>query len=58
MGALASVARSLCTRSLYPAGAVQLMPIMELMLPGIDMNDPTKTFAAFQVRAYLAPPCV
>ena len=48
MGALSAVARPMCTRSVFRGGAAQLLPLMELMLPGIDMNDPTKTFSAFQ----------
>ena len=29
------------------------MPLLERMLPAIDLNDPTKTFGAFNVRARL-----
>lgn len=43
--ALSTVAPHLVSRSKYYAGAKDLLPLLEFSLPGIDMNDPTKTIA-------------
>ncbi|OBZ79723.1 Proteasome activator complex subunit 4 [Grifola frondosa] len=42
--ALGAVAPALVCRDIYYPGAKHLIPILELLLPGIDMNDPPKTF--------------
>ncbi|TIA90807.1 hypothetical protein E3P99_01381 [Wallemia hederae] len=43
--ALSTLAPHLISRSKYYAGAKDLLPLLEFSLPGIDMNDPTKTVA-------------
>lgn len=43
--ALSTIAPHLISRSKYYAGAKDLLPLLEFSLPGIDMNDPTKTVA-------------
>ena len=54
IGALAAVARPLYSFDSYaPTAAAELMPLLERMLPAIDLNDPTKPFGAFNVRARL-----
>ncbi|KAH9921997.1 uncharacterized protein BXZ73DRAFT_91690 [Epithele typhae] len=42
--ALGAVAPALVCRDVYYPGAKHLFPILELLLPGIDLNDPPKTF--------------
>ncbi|KAI1797633.1 hypothetical protein LXA43DRAFT_1126323 [Ganoderma leucocontextum] len=42
--ALGAVAPALVCRDVYYPGAKHLLPILELLLPGIDLNDPPKTF--------------
>ncbi|KAI0343952.1 hypothetical protein BDW22DRAFT_1355187 [Trametopsis cervina] len=42
--ALGAVAPALVCRDVYYPGAKHLLPILELLLPGIDLNDPLKTF--------------
>ncbi|KAM5538277.1 hypothetical protein V8D89_008164 [Ganoderma adspersum] len=42
--ALGAVAPALVCRNVYYPGAKHLLPILELLLPGIDLNDPPKTF--------------
>ncbi|KAL4243081.1 BLM10 family protein [Abortiporus biennis] len=42
--ALGAVAPALVCRDVYYPGAKHLIPILELLLPGIDLNDPYKTF--------------
>ncbi|KAI0094570.1 armadillo-type protein [Irpex rosettiformis] len=42
--ALGAVAPALVCREIYYPGAKHLLPILELLLPGIDLNDPLKTF--------------
>ncbi|KAH9487110.1 Proteasome activator complex subunit 4 [Psilocybe cubensis] len=41
--ALGAVAPAIVSRDVYYPGAKYLVPILELLLPGIDLNDPTKT---------------
>ncbi|TPX30864.1 hypothetical protein SmJEL517_g05679 [Synchytrium microbalum] len=43
IGALSSTATALFNRSHYPAGGRHVTPLLNLILPGIDVNDPTKT---------------
>lgn len=45
IGALCSVARPLFTFSHFPKGASHLIPLLSLVLPGIDVNDPSKASA-------------
>ncbi|CAL1696420.1 unnamed protein product [Somion occarium] len=42
--ALGAVAPAIVSRNVYYPGAKHLLPILELLLPGIDLNDPFKTF--------------
>ncbi|KAH8100502.1 hypothetical protein BXZ70DRAFT_1022407 [Cristinia sonorae] len=42
--ALGAVAPALVSRNVYYGGAKHLLPVLELLLPGIDLNDPYKTF--------------
>ncbi|KAI0757264.1 hypothetical protein C8Q80DRAFT_1132754 [Daedaleopsis nitida] len=42
--ALGAVAPAMVCRDVYYHGAKHLFPILELLLPGIDLNDPPKTF--------------
>ncbi|KAJ3120038.1 hypothetical protein HK100_000059, partial [Physocladia obscura] len=37
----------LINREIFPSGAKHLLPILNLALPGIDMNDPMKTTSTF-----------
>ncbi|KAI0932581.1 hypothetical protein AcV5_004237 [Taiwanofungus camphoratus] len=41
--ALGAIAPALVCRDVYYPGAKHLIPILELLLPGIDLNDPPKT---------------
>ncbi|KAI0067819.1 hypothetical protein BV25DRAFT_1794335 [Artomyces pyxidatus] len=41
--ALGSVAPALVSREVYYSGAKHLVPILQLLIPGIDLNDPSKT---------------
>ncbi|KAL5535214.1 BLM3_1 [Sanghuangporus sanghuang] len=41
--ALGAVALSLVSRDIYKPGAKHLVQILELLIPGIDLNDPQKT---------------
>ena len=43
ISALATTSQPLLSRTLYPAGAKHMAPILHLCLPGIDLNDPIKT---------------
>lgn len=43
--ALSTLAPPLISRSTYPAGAKHLLPLLELCLPGLDVNDPIKTMS-------------
>lgn len=43
--ALSTVSSPLVSRSIYPAGAKHLLPLLELCLPGLDVNDPIKTMS-------------
>ncbi|WFD34224.1 Proteasome activator BLM10 [Malassezia cuniculi] len=45
LSALAALAQPLVDRTLYPAGAKHLVPLLHLSLPGIDLNDPLKTIS-------------
>ncbi|KAJ2794630.1 Proteasome activator BLM10, partial [Coemansia guatemalensis] len=46
MRALAKLATTLSNFSHYPEGAQHVAPLLTLTLPGIDVNDPTKTYFA------------
>ncbi|KAJ2865396.1 Proteasome activator BLM10 [Coemansia aciculifera] len=46
MRALAKLATTLSNFALYPEGAQHVAPLLLLTLPGIDVNDPTKTWFA------------
>jgi proteasome activator subunit 4 len=46
LGALYSNARALLTVKHYPEGGQHLMPLLNLILPAIDMNDPSKSSSA------------
>ncbi|EDR15426.1 uncharacterized protein LACBIDRAFT_301740 [Laccaria bicolor S238N-H82] len=41
--ALGAVAPAIVSREVYYPGAKHLVPILELLIPGIDLNDPAKT---------------
>jgi proteasome activator subunit 4 len=41
--ALGAVAPALVSRDVYYPGAKYLVPILQLLIPGIDLNDPSKT---------------
>ncbi|KAF5377624.1 hypothetical protein D9615_005155 [Tricholomella constricta] len=41
--ALGAVAPAIVSRQVYYAGAKHLVPILQLLIPGIDLNDPGKT---------------
>ncbi|GAA5990546.1 hypothetical protein JCM10908_003124 [Rhodotorula pacifica] len=43
--ALATISPSMISRKNYPAGAKHLIPLLELCLPGLDVNDPIKTMS-------------
>lgn len=43
---LADVALPLFSRDHYPAGGKHLLPLLQLTIPGIDLNDPIKTIAS------------
>lgn len=43
---LADIALPLFSRDHYPAGGKHLLPLLQLAIPGIDMNDPVKTIAS------------
>jgi hypothetical protein len=45
MEILAAVGRPLLWRKHYPEGARQLQYLLDLTLPGVDANDPHKTYA-------------
>ncbi|TFK30307.1 hypothetical protein FA15DRAFT_662249 [Coprinopsis marcescibilis] len=47
--ALCAVAPAMVSRDVYYAGGKHLAPILQLLIPGIDLNDPSKTLctAAF-----------
>ncbi|CAG8533082.1 15387_t:CDS:10, partial [Acaulospora colombiana] len=40
---LGAVSMCMTSRSLYYPGSKHIAPILELLIPGIDLNDPTKT---------------
>ncbi|PVF98837.1 hypothetical protein CPB86DRAFT_757643 [Serendipita vermifera] len=40
---LGAVSMCMTSRSLYYPGAKHIAPILELLIPGVDLNDPTKT---------------
>ncbi|KAL1951774.1 hypothetical protein VTO73DRAFT_923 [Trametes versicolor] len=42
--ALGAIAPAIVCRHVYYPGAKHLIPILDLLLPGIDLNDPPKTF--------------
>ncbi|KAF8168284.1 hypothetical protein B0H34DRAFT_792908 [Crassisporium funariophilum] len=41
--ALGAIAPAIVSRDVYYPGAKHLVPILELLIPGIDLNDPAKT---------------
>ncbi|TDL28808.1 ARM repeat-containing protein [Rickenella mellea] len=41
--ALGAVALAIVSRKIYYPGAKHLVPILQLLIPGIDLNDPSKT---------------
>ncbi|KPV77183.1 uncharacterized protein RHOBADRAFT_25084 [Rhodotorula graminis WP1] len=43
--ALSTISPALLRRDNYPAGAKHLVPLLDLCLPGLDVNDPIKTMA-------------
>ncbi|KAI8099232.1 uncharacterized protein BX664DRAFT_272366 [Halteromyces radiatus] len=43
---LADISLPLFSRDHYPAGGKHLLPLLQLAIPGIDMNDPIKTIAS------------
>ncbi|GJN88228.1 hypothetical protein Rhopal_001193-T1 [Rhodotorula paludigena] len=43
--ALATISPAMLSRSNYAAGAKNLIPLLELCLPGLDVNDPVKSMA-------------
>ncbi|GAA6053733.1 hypothetical protein JCM3770_003189 [Rhodotorula araucariae] len=43
--ALSTISSALIRRDNYPGGAKHLVPLLELCLPGLDVNDPIKTMA-------------
>ena len=47
LSALGAVSLPLIHRKNYPAGATHLVPLLELTLPALDMNDPMKTSLTF-----------
>lgn len=51
--ALSTISPPLISRAIYPAGAKHLLPLLELCLPGLDVNDPIKTMstAMFVIQA-------
>lgn len=44
---LKDIASPLICRENYPAGGKHLLPLLHLSIPGIDMNDPSKTLGSF-----------
>ncbi|KAK4703609.1 proteasome activator subunit 4, partial [Phenoliferia sp. Uapishka_3] len=54
--ALSTISPPLISRSVYPAGAKHLVPLLELCLPGLDVNDPIKTMstAMFVIQAVIS----
>ncbi|KAI9254007.1 hypothetical protein BY458DRAFT_521472 [Sporodiniella umbellata] len=46
LGILIDVAKPLFSRQNYPAGGKHLLPLLNLAIPGIDMNDPLKTITS------------
>lgn len=43
---LAGVVLPIVTESIWPGGQQHLIPLLELCIPGIDLNDPSKTMCA------------
>ncbi|GAA5854935.1 hypothetical protein JCM8547_004128 [Rhodosporidiobolus lusitaniae] len=43
--ALATVSAPLINRAHYPSGAKHLLPLLELCIAGVDVNDPVKTMS-------------
>ncbi|CAJ0904050.1 1258_t:CDS:10 [Entrophospora sp. SA101] len=46
ISALSLLAIPLFSRTQYPAGGKHLAPLLHLIIPGIDMNDPIKTISS------------
>ncbi|GAA94209.1 uncharacterized protein L969DRAFT_375946 [Mixia osmundae IAM 14324] len=45
---LTCIAGPLMNRTKYPSGALHVMPLLDLCIPGLDVNDPSKTFTTCQ----------
>jgi proteasome activator subunit 4 len=58
MAALNAVALPLLHRKHFPSGATHLLPILELILPALDLNDPTKLSYAllFLSKVFMSVP--
>ncbi|ESK98497.1 membrane protein [Moniliophthora roreri MCA 2997] len=46
LGMLSGIVRPLTTEALWLSGQKHVLPLLELCIPGIDVNDPTKTLCA------------
>lgn len=46
MAALATTALATVSRTNYPAGSKNLLPLLDLCIPGLDVNDPIKTLSS------------
>ncbi|KAF7319927.1 Membrane protein [Mycena kentingensis (nom. inval.)] len=46
--ALGAIAPAIVSRKVYYPGAKHLIPILQLLIPGIDLNDPSKTLHTTQ----------
>ncbi|KAJ2161250.1 Proteasome activator BLM10, partial [Coemansia sp. RSA 552] len=53
MRALSKLASTLSNFEHYPEGAQHIAPLLMLTLPGIDVNDPTKSFFALSFVCHL-----
>lgn len=53
MGALSAIAIPFISRTNFPAGSKNLVPLLDLFIPGLDVNDPMKTLSsvAFFIQA-------
>lgn len=45
LSTLSALVQPMTHRTLYPAGAKHIVPLLYLSLPGIDLNDPIKTIS-------------
>ncbi|KAJ7596682.1 hypothetical protein C8J56DRAFT_918063 [Mycena floridula] len=48
MSMLSAISRPLVTESTWLGGQKHILPLLELCIPGIDLNDPAKTICASQ----------